>query len=136
MKNKLKNPHQDTKGTKVNINPDLISIYHHKHPIFCFKYIHKEFDLEKCTADEKVAFIEQVCRLSQLSWQDIEYTQRHGLGTEKISVSSLGAKCPSIVTDEVTHLLALRFIGKMPFLGYRDRFLLHVLFIDRTHSLY
>ena len=136
MKNKLKNPHQANQGNKIKGNPDVITVTNHKHPIFCFKFIHRDYGLSQCVQDEKIAFLEQMFRLSQLTWQQIEQTQKHGLGSEKIAISSLHAQCPSIVTEDVTFLLALRFLGNAPFVGYRDRFILHILFIDRAFTLY
>jgi len=125
-----------TVGTLINPKIDLVEIQHHNHPIFCFKYIQKDYSLEQCSTDEKVAFVEKLFKLSQLSWQEIEHTQKHGLGTEKIAITSISAGLPPIITREVKFLLALRFIGKKPFIGYRDRFLFHVIFIDRNHIVY
>lgn len=62
--------------------------------------------------------------------------EQHCVGSEKIAISTIKAECPSVVTEDVSYLLALRFAGKMPFVGYRDRFILHVLFIDRNHEVY
>ena len=42
-----------------------------EHPIFCFKYLNGDYDLNKCNADEKVAFIEQGIRFSNLTWNEI-----------------------------------------------------------------
>ena len=90
----------------------------------------------KCTDDEKVSFLEQIDRLSGLTWDEITTTQRHGLGTEKIDRKSLKVKCPEFITEDVKHLLAIRFQGKKPFLIHRDRFVAHIIFIDNKFSVY
>jgi hypothetical protein len=113
-----------------------IKIKNHKHPIFCFRYQHKDFNILDCNADEKVSLIEQMCRLSELTWEDIKLAPCHGLGAEKIYKDRLKAKCPEFITDDVQYLLAFRFQGKKPFLVHRDRFIAHVIFIDNKFTLY
>ncbi len=136
MGNKIKSTSVPKTGVKIKPLIEKIEIEDFKHPIFCFKYLQKDFNLENCNQDEKTALIEQIVRLSSMDWQDIQYTQRHGLGSEKISVSSIKASKPSIITEEVESLLALRFLGKAPFVGLRNRFIFHVIYIDRAYTLY
>lgn len=113
-----------------------ISMPDHKHPIFCFRYLQADHDFEKCEADEKRQFLEQMMRLSKMTWEEINLAPRHGLGSEKISMASIKPKCPDFITDDVNYLLALRFDGKKPFLVHRDRFIAHVIFIDNKFSVY
>jgi hypothetical protein len=128
------------KSASKNFNYDTdnveIKIKNHKHPIFCFRYQHRDHDILKCTADEKVSFLEQIDRLSGLTWDEITTTQRHGLGSEKIAIASLKVKCPAFITEDVKHLLAIRFQAKKPFLVHRDRFVAHIIFIDNKFSIY
>jgi hypothetical protein len=132
----FKNQKTDSKIFNYNTDDVKIEVKNHKHPIFCFKYQHKDFDISKCTNDEKVSLLEQVGRLSQLTWEQITTTQRHGLGTEKINRDSLNVNCPAFITNDVKYLLAIRFQGKKPFLIHRDRFIAHVVFIDNKFSVY
>lgn len=108
------------------------------HPVFCFKYLHKDYSLDKCTAEEKRALIEQLVLLSQFEWKALQLSGRHGLGSEKIEINSLnnGIRIPYDLTQEVKHLLAFRFDGKKVIVGHRERFVFHVLFIDRNFTLY
>jgi len=131
---KIKNQIFD-KGSKVKV-PNIIEIENFDHPIFCFKHLHKDFDLERCNDEEKAALIEQIVRLSKLSWQHIQFTSRKGMGTEKISINSIKASIPAVVTEDITDLLALRFLGNAPFVGLRNRFVFHVIYIDRAFTLY
>ncbi len=125
------------KSKRFNYSPiETISIEHHKHPIFCFKHIHRDYNLNSCDDKEKIAFIDQLMKLSDLSWQEIEYSQRHGIGTEKISINTLKANCPTFITGDIEYLLALRFFKKMPFLVHRNKFIAHVIFIDPKGTLY
>lgn len=111
-------------------------MFEHKHPIFCLRFQHHTYNINNCTQDEKVSLLEQMNRLSQLTWNDIINTQRHGLGSEKISVNSLKESPPAFITADVKDLLSLRFQGKKPFLVYRDRFIAHVIFVDNKFKVY
>lgn len=116
--------------------PQEVNITDYKHPIFCFRYIHHDYNLDKCDASEKVSLIEQIARLSQLTWDEIRLAPRHGMGSEKISKDEIIASKPEIVTSDVDFLLAFRFQGKKPFIGHRNKFVFHILYIDNKFSVY
>mgnify|MGYP006325550845 CR=1 FL=1 len=132
--NKLKPPLNQ--GKKFGIKEEMIEVPHYDYPIFCFKHLHRNHNLDKCDSEEKKALIEKVVVLSQMSWQQIQQAPRHGLGSEKIAISSIKPKCPPFITDDVKFLLSVRFQGKKPFLGHKDRFIFHVIFIDRDFTVY
>ena len=106
------------------------------YPIFCFRHLHKDYDLNSCNDSEKKSLIEKIVTLSQLSWSEIQLSPRHGLGSEKISIGSIKPSLPAFITDDVGSLLSLRFDGKKPFIGLRIRFIFHVIYIDRNFSVY
>jgi hypothetical protein len=107
-----------------------------KHPVFCFKYLHRNYHIDACTDDEKICLLNKIVKLSGITWQDIEQTGRHGLGSEKISRDSIGLMLHEDITDDVNFFIAMRFCGKKPFVGFRNKFVFHILFIDRNFSLY
>ncbi|MBD2305687.1 hypothetical protein H6G17_09195 [Chroococcidiopsis sp. FACHB-1243] len=104
-------------------------------PIFCLRFLSKDYCLSKCTKDEKSAFADTIFKLSQLTWSEINSSGRHGLGYEKIARDSLKAAVPKHVTDDV-NFIAFRFCAKAPMVGYRDRAVFHVLWLDRNFTLY
>lgn len=108
-----------------------VQIENIEHPVFCFRHMHPEYCLEQCDNQQTVSFIKQLVNLSKLTWQQITQTHRHGMGFEKMTIDSLKAKCPPFVTEDVEHLLAFRYDGKKPFLGLRNRFIFHVISIER-----
>ncbi len=116
--------------------PQIIEMPDLDYPIFCFKHLHKHHNLDKCEESEKKSLIEKIVKLSQLSWADIQNAHRHGLGSEKIAISSIKPSRPSFLTDDVKFLLSLRFDGMKAMLGHRNRFIFHVLFIDRDFTVY
>ena len=124
-----------SQGTKISA-PELIEIESFNHPIFCFKHLHKDHNLDKCIDDEKRALIEQIVKLSQLTWNDIQLSRRHGLGSEKIRRKSIKPSIPVFITEDVDFFLALRYDGKKAMIGYRNRFIFHLIYIDRNHTVY
>jgi len=132
---KVKNPHLVTQGKNVKVAvsssaPDI------DYPVFCFKHLHKDFCLDQCDQDDKQSLLEQLVKLSQLTWQQITQTHRHGMGFEKIDRNALKSKCPAFITEDINHLLAFRYNGMKPFLGHRNRFVFHIVFIERDYTLY
>lgn len=106
------------------------------HPVFCFRYLHRNCHINKCESNEKIDLLERIVKLSGLSWQEIETTGRHGFGSEKISRESIKQDLPNDITEDVSHFLALRFSGKKAFVGFRNKFVFHILYIDRDFTLY
>lgn len=136
-KTKFKQRQQQHVGFKFTPPTDSkILLPDHKHPIFCFKYLQKNNGIQNCTQDEQRLFLNQIINLSQMTWDEIERSPRHGMGSEKIDRKSLKVPCPAFITDDVTYLLALRFQAKKPFLIHRDRFICHVIFIDNGFDVY
>jgi len=110
-------------------------------PIFSLRYMSPSYSLEKCTKEEKQAFVERMIRLSRLTWQEILHAPRHGLGSEKIGRDSISGDSipPEIPPD--AKFLALRFHGKAPMVGFREkeffrRDIFHIVWFDRDFTLY
>ena len=121
---------------KYNFDKEITVLENYQHPIFCFKYLHPEHNLDKCDKDELSALVSQISKLSKLTWHEIEYTSRKGLGTEKINRSSIKPSIPSFITEDVSFLLSFRFLGKKPFVAYRNKFICHIIYIDNKFDVY
>lgn len=105
------------------------------YPVFCFKYLHKDYHLDKCTDEEKRKLIEKIVKISSMTWEQLQFAPKHGLGSEKISPGSIRIKADSF-SEEVNTLLAFRFDALKPFVGFRDGFIFYVFYIDRDFTLY
>lgn len=62
-------------------------------------------------------------------------SDKHGCGHEKIDRDAINATIPAFVTED-TNLLAFRFFGKAPFVGFRKDEVFYILWIDRSFDLY
>jgi hypothetical protein len=96
----------------------------------------QKYSLENCTSKEKQAFVERMVRLSKLTWGKIIHAPRQALGSEKIKRNSIrGDSVPSKIPPDVD-FLALRFHGKAPMVGFRERDIFHIVWLDRDFTLY
>ncbi len=102
------------------------------YPLFSFKHL-QDVSLKSCT-DSKflLDFVFRLKKLSELGWQQIATSHRHGFGMEKIDRESIKPSIPTVVTPEVP-LFAFRSAGNnLPFVGYRDDKIFHILFIETS----
>ena len=133
LKKRNENESSKLKSTKKEEYPDSDFDY----PIFCFKYLDKDFHIDKCIEKEVASFAKKIIKLGQeYTWIQIQNSVRHKWGSEKINWSSLKNKKPPTGFSDKDILLALRFEEKKPFLGVRRGSVLHVMFIDHKFSLY
>jgi hypothetical protein len=104
-------------------------------PIFSLHYLQKSHCLSDCDKDEKSAFADTLYKLSQITWNEIISSPRHGAGYERIARKAIKASIPSHLKDDI-NLIAFRFCAKAPMVGYREENIFHILWIDRTFTLY
>jgi|WetSurMetagenome_2_1015567.scaffolds.fasta_scaffold00004_2 hypothetical protein len=108
----------------------------HNHPIFCLRYLHKDYNVESCSPSDRASLIRQMANLSQLSWDEIKQSGRHGMGSEKINRKSIRVSFPQEITPDVEDFLALRYSGNKAFIGFRNRYIFHMIYIDSDFSVY
>jgi hypothetical protein len=110
------------------------------YPIFCFRHLHGNYNFENClSADRKFikGFVQKLKNLSDAPWHQIQFSDKHGIGSEKIAKSSIQASIPSSITKDVTDFLSFYFAGaKGRIIGYRSGVIFHVIYIDTNLSVY
>lgn len=104
-------------------------------PCFCLQYLHPRYNVAHCSDEQKIALISTLERLSSIKWIDIEASQRHGLGSEKIARDAIRPDIPASVPRAVT-FLAIRFAGLAPMIGFRERNIFHIVFLDSQFNVY
>ena len=104
-------------------------------PVFCLHYLKGDYCLSKCDKDEKATLSDTLHQLCRLTWGQIAVASRKGVGYEIISRKALKTGLPPHISDDV-NLLAFRFCGNKPMIGYREGRIFHILFLDRDFTLY
>lgn len=110
------------------------------YPLFCFRHLHKDFDIDRCLYADK-SFSRQLLKkiglVSKISWIDIQMSDRQGHGTEKISKKSIKKTIPSSITEDVNDFLSFYFNGdRGRIIGFRNQMVFHVVYIDTELSVY
>lgn len=93
------------------------------------------YSVECCDQENRAFLASKLFTIGRMTWGEINQSGRHGLGTEIIGKGQINAPLPAIVTDDV-NLLAFRYNGKRPMVGYRDSRIFHVLYLDHDFTLY
>lgn len=107
----------------------------HLHPVFSLELLGGDYCLSKCGQVERAAFADTLHKLSRMTWQQIYNSNRHKAGCEIISRDAIKSGIPAQVTEDV-NLLAIRFNGIKPMVGYRDERIFYVVWLDRNCTLY
>lgn len=132
-KKKLQTP-KVNKGRWIKHHPSKDISDEDRRPKFSLRLLQGSRCLTKCEPKEKVALIETMHKLSKLPWKDIRGSNRHSLGYEKINHSSLKVSIPEEAKRE--KIVAFRFCGKAPMIGFRRQATFYVLWLDRCFDTY
>lgn len=103
-----------------------------KEPLFCFKYLDLKVSLKGCDNVTFKHFLTRVQKLSTLTWEEINKSDKHQYGFEPISKKNIRQKkFPSIVTEEMKELIAFRYTGdNKPFLCIVQSGIIYPIFIE------
>lgn len=104
-------------------------------PVFCFQHLQKDFCISSCSNDEKQALIDKLGQLSQLTWRQLREAGRSGVGYEIIAQNSMRVSIPFHV-PKLENLIRFKFKGNAPVVGYRNKRIFHVLWIDGKLKVY
>ena len=105
-----------------------------KHPLFSLRHLSGNYCVTCCDKDHQAAFAVTLHKLSQLTWKQLFSADRHGVGFEKITHENIHTSIPTIASME--KLLAFRYNGKHPMVGFQEKEVFHVLWLDRDFTLY
>lgn len=97
--------------------------------------VDRRYCVTACNSEQQAAFAVTLRKLSQLTWNQIVGSHRHANGHEKIEQCQIKGVFPPHITPEV-NIIAFRFHGKAPMVGYRSNEIFHVIWLDHDYSLY
>ena len=106
-------------------------------PLFSLERLQPgKYCLSKLEKDDKAAFADSIYKRKDISWNEIQKLDRHGLGYEKIPVKSIETPVPRFITEDNSNLIAFRFNGMKPMIGYRLKNVFYVLWFDHDFTVY
>lgn len=109
--------------------------YNREKPTFCLRNVDAQYCITTCDQRDKAAFADKIRRLSCMTWNQIISADRHGMGFEKIPRESIRPSIPLHITED-TVIIAFRFSGMKPMVGYRSQSMFHIIWFDRDFNLY
>ena len=120
-----------------NIKANETPNYDARPPIFSLEKIQPgKYCLSSLDKNNKSKFADAIFKRRLITWNKIKQIDRHALGTEKITKSSIKAPMPKFITEDVTDFLVFRYNGIKPMVGYRQREIFFVLWFDHDFTLY
>lgn len=106
-------------------------------PIFSLERVQSgKFCFSKLNSSDKAAFADAIFKRRSLTWNELQQTDRHKLGCEKIAISSIKAPIPRFITEDNHNLIAFRYKGKKAMISYRIKNIFYVLWFDHSFELY
>jgi hypothetical protein len=96
-------------------------------PLFSLEHLHPSYSINLCEKDDKVAFAERICELGKMTWASIQASHKHSFGSEIIRNVNLPK--PACIGDRA--IIAFRYSGKKPMVGFRDGRVLNIVWIER-----
>ena len=94
------------------------------------------FSFRELDKEHKAAFADSVYSRSKLTWVTLKKSDRHALGYEKIPLRQIRGQKPRVLTPDVEDVIAFRFHGRAPMVGYRDEDIFYVIWFDPGYKLY
>jgi hypothetical protein len=136
-KRKLRPSQEPNKGARIGPHETSTELSTNDlRPIFSLEHLRGRYCLSMCTTEEKAAFADAIHKRSQMTWGEIQRAHKHGLGSETIRRDALRVQTfPAELTEDVP-ILAFRFHGNAPMVGYRRGRVFVVLHLDRDFTLY
>lgn len=129
------------KTPALNKSKDLKAItppdYNNMPIIFSLeKLAEDKYCFSKLDTENKKQFAESIFKRRHLTWNQIQQTGRHALGTEKMPRTQIKGTIPRFITPDVTEFLVFRFNGKQPMVGLREKNIFYVIWFDSAFTLY
>jgi hypothetical protein len=107
-----------------------------RHPLFSLEHTVSGYCVADCSQEQKVAFANTLLTLSKQTWLQIMQADRRKGGSEKIARRAISRGIPTHVTEDVDEFTALRFCGRAPMVGYVDKGVFYILWLDKNFDLY
>jgi hypothetical protein len=129
---------QPNKGSKIALDPAAESTedWRRSYPMFSLRYTAAGYCVVDCDQEQKAAFASTLLQLGKRTWLEIMQADKHGSGTEKIPRKQMKVAIPTHISEDREFFTVVRFYGKCPMIGYVDRGVYYIIWLDRNHTCY
>lgn len=134
MQKHIKRP-LNNEGSRVKARESSRGSTQSLHPKFSFEKMASSHSVSTCEHTEKAALADTLYKLGQMTWAEIMQAGRHQSGCEKIKWSQIKAQGKDAITPD-SNVLAFRFSGMKPMIGYRLDETFYVMWLDRAFNVY
>ncbi len=100
---------------------------------YCFSCMRSGFSVSDLQTDAKEAFLQTIERRGNLTWEQVLLDGKHGLGTEQMPSSSIIPSLPP-GWDKSSDYTVLRYFGNLPMVGWRDRDVFHIVWVEANYG--
>ena len=127
------------RGNRPNVTNEKVPGGHEpkdfgkEHPKFCLRHVQKNFDVDNLTTKGQAELARTLQRLASITWNEIQTSQRHGLGTEKLAKSMFKTRIPLAFEDR-EDFTAFRYHENRPMVGVRVRDVFQVIWIEADYG--
>jgi len=130
----IKRP-QSSEGGRIKARESSKGSTQPLHPKFSFEKMVSSHSVSECEREEKAALADTLYKLGQMTWAEIMRADRHKSGCEIISSERIKAPGKHAITPD-SNILAFRFSGMKPMIGYRLDETFYVVWLDRAFNVY
>lgn len=129
---------QLNKGAKIGLPAAAESTedWRRRNPTFSLQHTVAGYCVADCDQEQKAAFASTLLQLGKRTWLDIMQAHKHASGTEKIPRSQMKVGIPAHISEDREFFTVVRFYGKCPMIGYVDRGVYFIIWLDRNHECY
>jgi hypothetical protein len=100
----------------------------HQKPHFCLACIQEGYSIADCTSEQRASYANKLAKWSELTWIEIQASNKHGLGCEPIN--DILVALPAHVPEDAS-LIAFRFHEHLAVTGFRTERVFHAVWFDR-----
>ncbi len=97
--------------------------------VFSFRHLQKGFATDDLSVEQRSKLALRLETLSQMTWNEVYRSQRHGLGTEKIPSAQIKSSIPERFNDRGVFIV-FRFAGLLPMVGIRARNVFYAIWLE------
>jgi hypothetical protein len=123
-----------SKNLSSRVGADKQEDWRRSNRCFSLQYTVPGFCVADCDHDQKIAFANTLLQLGKRTWLQILQDGKHGSGSEKIAKKQMKVGIPAHVSEDQEFFTVVRFFGKCPMIGYVDRGVYFIVWLDRNHT--